>query len=85
MAFEPFLYARDSALVRIRRWMRTVKDLNFVKQINADPRARSFAYLCAEDDEKSLYVAPSYRSADRPSVHGEQSRTMYSSSKKMIP
>jgi hypothetical protein len=37
MAFEPFLYARDSALVRIGRWMRTVKDPNFAKQINADP------------------------------------------------
>jgi hypothetical protein len=68
MAFEPFLYARDCALVRIGRWMRTVKDPNFAKQINADPRAFSFPHLGAKGNEKSLYVAPAYRSADWPSV-----------------
>jgi hypothetical protein len=48
--------------------MRAVKHSNFAKQINADPRAFSFRYLRAEGDEESLYVTPSYRSADRPSI-----------------
>jgi hypothetical protein len=48
--------------------MRTMKDPNFAKQINADPRAFSFGDLGVESDEKSLYVAPTNRSADWPSV-----------------
>lgn len=85
MAFEPFLYARDSALVRIGRWMRTVKDPNFAKQINTDPRSFPFPDLGAKGDEKSLYIAPSYRSADRPSVQGEQSRAVPLLHSNLIP